>query len=271
MLMKSSLLIQYRRVFPLPSFQQLCDVFLLFLLLWAIAGTLGATLNCQPLPRNWDPALETRNCPGRLAFWMTMGALNLATDLLLLIMPLPLLKTLRLPRFQKVAVMGVFCLGVFTCAISVIRLTTLPASTLDPDSTWTTATTVMWSVAEVSCALICMCVPNLRPLLRQSMRLQSKPYWPSCRPARNAWPVIESPGELSALPSGGPPPSSSYELAPLHKLSPQDSRYPLISGPDAGIGVREDVTIDLERPLEVPALCRLREPPSSWEIGRAHV
>jgi hypothetical protein len=54
-----------------------------------------------------------------------------------------------------------------TCAISIIRLTTLRASTLSEDPTWTMANTVIWSVAEAACAILCVCIPTLRPLLRR--------------------------------------------------------------------------------------------------------
>lgn len=54
-----------------------------------------------------------------------------------------------------------------TCAISIIRLTTLRASTLSADPTWTMGNTVIWSVAEAACAIVCLCIPTLRPLLRQ--------------------------------------------------------------------------------------------------------
>lgn len=54
-----------------------------------------------------------------------------------------------------------------TCAISIIRLTTLRASTLSADPTWTMASTVTWSVSEAACAILCVCIPTLRPLLRR--------------------------------------------------------------------------------------------------------
>jgi hypothetical protein len=37
--------------------------------------------------------------------------MNIATDLTLLILPMPLLSQLHLPRRQKVALLGVFALG----------------------------------------------------------------------------------------------------------------------------------------------------------------
>ncbi|KAH6663234.1 hypothetical protein B0J14DRAFT_707230 [Halenospora varia] len=169
-LMKATFLLQYRRVFPLPSFERLCNMSLGFLVVWAIAGTLGSMLNCLPIERNWDASAPT-NCVGRMYFWQAYAIMHIITDVLILVMPLPLLKTLPLPRVQKGVLVAVFSLGIFTCAISVIRLTTLRASLMSTDVTWTMPTTLIWSMAEVLCAIICVCIPTLRPLVVRSCRL----------------------------------------------------------------------------------------------------
>ena len=63
-----------------------------------------------------------------------------------------------------------------TCVISSIRITTLRASTMSSDVTWTTPMTVLWSMGEVTCAIVCVCVPTLRPLVTRSYRLWSRPH-----------------------------------------------------------------------------------------------
>jgi hypothetical protein len=55
MLLKTTFLLQFRRVFPLPAFQRLCDICLAFLALWAVAGLVGGATICLPLDKNWDP------------------------------------------------------------------------------------------------------------------------------------------------------------------------------------------------------------------------
>ena len=52
--------------------------------------------------------------------------------------------------------------------ISVVRITSLRASITNTDVTWTAPETVLWSLGEVSCAIICVCVPTLRPLVTRS-------------------------------------------------------------------------------------------------------
>ncbi|KAK4038627.1 hypothetical protein C8A01DRAFT_17288 [Parachaetomium inaequale] len=165
MLLKYTFLLQYRRVFPLPKFQRLCDIFLAFLSVWAVAGLVGAVTVCLPISKNWDLREPIWACTQRFWFWLGYGIVHVITDVLILIMPLPLLKTLSLPPLHKVVLMGVFCLGFLTCIISGIRLTTLSASFRDPDITWTSARTVFWTLGEVACSIVCLCIPTLRPLL----------------------------------------------------------------------------------------------------------
>jgi hypothetical protein len=44
-------------------------------------------------------------------FWLSMGVLNVVTDVVIFILPLPLLQKLTLPTSQKMALIGVFSLG----------------------------------------------------------------------------------------------------------------------------------------------------------------
>ncbi|KAK4153781.1 hypothetical protein C8A00DRAFT_15023 [Chaetomidium leptoderma] len=164
-LLKSTFLLQFRRIFPLPTFQRLCDIFLAFLAAWTVAGLVGGMTICLPLSRNWLPQGAIWECDQRLWFWMSHGVIHVITDLMIFIMPLPLLRTLPLPPLHKFVLIGVFSLGFFTCAISCIRLTTLRSSLRDPDVTWTAATTMFWSLGEVTCSIVCLCIPTLRPLL----------------------------------------------------------------------------------------------------------
>jgi hypothetical protein len=108
--MKATVLLQYRRIFPLPSFQRYCDIFLAFVFIWAVTGMLGTLLICLPIDRNWNP-LEPTNCGNRIYFWETYGILHVITDVFILILPLPVLKMLPLPRVEKRVLIAVFCLG----------------------------------------------------------------------------------------------------------------------------------------------------------------
>ncbi|CRK39160.1 hypothetical protein BN1723_000699 [Verticillium longisporum] len=52
-----------------------------------------------------------------------------------------------------------------TCIISAIRISTVHRGLFDTDASWVMAKTVYWSVGEITCAMVCLCIPVLRPLL----------------------------------------------------------------------------------------------------------
>lgn len=63
-----------------------------------------------------------------------------------------------------------------TCVISAFRITSLRASLTDSDVTWTAPDTAMWSMGEATCAIICVCVPTLRPLVARLYRPWRRPH-----------------------------------------------------------------------------------------------
>ena len=112
MLLKATFLLQFRRVFPLPTFQRLCNIFLTFLAVWTIGGLVGVATICLPTSRNWDPQESISTCNSRrFWFWLGHGIMHVITDLLIFAMPLPMLKMLPLAPLHKVVLMGVFCIG----------------------------------------------------------------------------------------------------------------------------------------------------------------
>jgi len=64
---------------------------------------------CIPLQKNWMPTTSSRCLPENLSYYY--AAVNIATDVVVCVLPLPLLKTLRLPKKQKRVLLAVFALG----------------------------------------------------------------------------------------------------------------------------------------------------------------
>ena len=67
-------------------------------------------LQCRPLNKFWDHTVNGK-CFELKKSWMVMGSLNVVTDLLLLILPLPSLWRLQMRRRTKVQVAGIFSIG----------------------------------------------------------------------------------------------------------------------------------------------------------------
>jgi hypothetical protein len=113
---KASILLQYKRVFSTPRMRLTCYCLIGFLGIWGTWTFISAWLNCIPVAKFWNDSLEG-HCLNKKALWFSNSGIHIFTDIVLLVFPMPVLKSLQLPRRQKLALMGVFALGALYVAI----------------------------------------------------------------------------------------------------------------------------------------------------------
>lgn len=107
---KMSIMLQYRRIFTVSAMQRVTLVGLVFQGAWALTLSILLPLVCNPVASFWDPSIQG-TCLDQLAIWYVMASVNLVTDFVTFSLPLPVIKSLQLPKRQKYLLMGVFCLG----------------------------------------------------------------------------------------------------------------------------------------------------------------
>lgn len=75
-----------------------------------------------PIQSNWNPDVTVvRQIDGKALFIGNSG-FNIATDFILLVLPLVVIWALNRPWLQKVGLSAIFCLGVLTVVASIARL-----------------------------------------------------------------------------------------------------------------------------------------------------
>jgi hypothetical protein len=79
--------------------------------LYGIATTFATTFQCTPVSRAWDKTIPG-TCINITAFWYANAGYSIATDVIILILPMPVIWGLRLRKAQKIGLMGVFALGI---------------------------------------------------------------------------------------------------------------------------------------------------------------
>lgn len=161
---KISFLLQYRRIFRDEHTRTVCFWLILFLALWGITQEFLVAFACIPVSI-FIPGMASK-CIESLVVWYLTSIMNIVTDFVLFLVPLPAIRNLRLPLRQKVLVMSIFCLGFFTCIISIVRLFTLRAALNSTDATWDNAPTSWWTTIELNCGILCASIATLRPLIR---------------------------------------------------------------------------------------------------------
>ncbi|CEJ57260.1 hypothetical protein PMG11_05960 [Penicillium brasilianum] len=163
-LSKLSILVLFIRIFRSRKFL-LCTYSTMALLI--VAGlwmVISGFLFCIPVHAFWS-VHHKDHCLPEGPVWYANAAMQIFTDLVILILPMPLLSKLHLPRRQKVGTMLVFGVGIFVIATSSARLYQLSEMVNSRDFTKTNAEAAVWSSLEANVSIICACLAPLHPLL----------------------------------------------------------------------------------------------------------
>ncbi|KAI0007119.1 hypothetical protein F4779DRAFT_593425 [Xylariaceae sp. FL0662B] len=156
-LTKASILLLYLRIFVQRWFKITCYVMLSIIVSYMLATTASSIWQCTPIPRAWDKSIPG-TCISITKNWYANAGFSIATDLIILGLPMQPIYHSKLPSRQKWALMIVFALGLFVTVTSILRMQTLDFSSTSPDTTYD-ITSSIWTVIEENLATICACLP----------------------------------------------------------------------------------------------------------------
>lgn len=109
---KLTFLLQYHRILGTGQMRKVIMAAFVFVALWSISQLLVVIFTCTPIHKFWLP--ETPGtCIPNIPFWYYNAAGNIVTDVIVFVLPLPVLSRLNLRRGAKFGLIGVFCLGFF--------------------------------------------------------------------------------------------------------------------------------------------------------------
>ncbi|KAI1616264.1 MFS transporter [Exophiala viscosa] len=147
---------------------------------------------CRPVAAGYQyPTPAGAKCSDIFNLYLSSAPVNIITDIAILILPMPILTKMRLPRKQKIILVLTFSAGVFVAVVDVIRIAYLQDAALDRlkvvksngqstriveenDFSWYASPSFMWSAVEVCIGISCACVPSLKPLFLRFMPLLIK-------------------------------------------------------------------------------------------------
>lgn len=78
---------------------------------WAIMTVLIGICICKPVARNWDTNIPG-SCGNQNAAFSAVGYIDLLSDGLILVLPIPIVLQLQLPRANKIGLLAIFCGGI---------------------------------------------------------------------------------------------------------------------------------------------------------------
>ncbi|KAN0066797.1 hypothetical protein V8E54_015086, partial [Elaphomyces granulatus] len=133
---------------------------------WA-TFSIAAILQCRPVAYWWDKTIQGGVCFDAQVFFRAMSVPNIATDVMMLALPITSLMQLRLPLFKKIALCFIFLTGGVGMLASIYRLLRFLSTDAFTDRTWVTVSLEGWSVVECGMYLVAACLPMLRPVVEK--------------------------------------------------------------------------------------------------------
>ncbi|KAL3451122.1 hypothetical protein BJX65DRAFT_304527 [Aspergillus insuetus] len=126
-------------------------------------------INCIPIQAAWDTSLLEKGGHCQPAHVLTdvyyaCTAVNIVTDWVTALMPIPLLWNVQLNRNSKVAVMGLMSLGIFASLSACIRLKYTINLTNQTDFLYAVSDVLIWGFAENAIGMTVGNIATLRPI-----------------------------------------------------------------------------------------------------------
>ncbi|KAL2787222.1 hypothetical protein BJX66DRAFT_311473 [Aspergillus keveii] len=135
-------------------------IFLGALCIYYIIAEIVKIRMCDPVPAYWtlDP---NASCLDQRAALIADSVISVVSDLLILILPLPLTWSLQMSRNKKLRVIGMLSAGGLATAFSIYRLILVLRDGSSPDMTIVFMCVIMSGNAEGGVGLICACLPSM--------------------------------------------------------------------------------------------------------------
>lgn len=164
---KFAILLLYLRIFNISrTFKYLTWGTMFFVFGYLFCNFLTLTFGCTPTGKYWNPAF-TGHCINEIQADYAYGSMNFISDLIMFILPLPMIWRLQLSRRQKVGVSVILMAGSVNWIVAIVRFAWAVEDLTAADRTWLAARTFLWSILEVNTGLICGCVPVLNSFFKR--------------------------------------------------------------------------------------------------------
>ncbi|GME58085.1 Carboxylesterase [Neofusicoccum parvum] len=166
-LSKLSVTLQFFRIFVTPKTLLVTKGTIAFVCSWTVIAVCVAAFECIPVEKYWNRRLPGKCINGRDTF-LANAVMNIATDFIIIGIPVPSLMKLQVGLAKKLGLMFAFSLGMVVCAISIARIpmVMLAFKAGKPGN----LSLMMWSAIELNVAIICACLPSIRPLFVSFLR-----------------------------------------------------------------------------------------------------
>ncbi|KAM0550239.1 hypothetical protein ACHAPJ_009088 [Fusarium lateritium] len=157
-----SLVLFYRHLSPQIWWKRCAWAIAALIICYNTAILFAVIFTCHPISKHWDARMTGGSCGHPVGIYMTTATMGIVTDLVLLIMPIPMVWGLQMPKRQKIGVIMLLFIGIGTLLTAVIRLTLFIPALYASDSTWDLSPSQVLILPEASLLVTCPCLTTLR-------------------------------------------------------------------------------------------------------------
>ncbi|KAK2062228.1 hypothetical protein LY76DRAFT_669760 [Colletotrichum caudatum] len=190
---KVSLLLFEARVFSVyHRAAQAIRVFIVALVILYLPILFAKAFFCTPIAAAWDLDIKPIKCLNQRKVFLSDMSLGLLTDIVILVLPLLLTRSLQMPLRTKIKSVGLLSAGGAATAVSMLRLYKAVEYLETTDATEGFFLLNLTTALELAIGLFCACLPSINLLFqsRFAFRRQSTANIPRTRrngSARKPW------------------------------------------------------------------------------------
>ncbi|EWC45688.1 hypothetical protein DRE_05249 [Drechslerella stenobrocha 248] len=167
---KLSILYFYLRLSASPTFRFLVHSGMCFVLATGVSFLFVIIFQCTPISGYWDLSQRDSHCVHESAANIANAVINSLSDLYVFSLPIRDMMRLRLPLRQRVSLVVLFSLGGVVCIVGWLRVWQLTrVLKWTYDNTWYGPTMYILTAVECDVAILCSCLPALKPLITKAI------------------------------------------------------------------------------------------------------
>ncbi|KAI4668783.1 uncharacterized protein J4E78_002611 [Alternaria triticimaculans] len=181
---KLSILFFYRAIAANRTFRKLVYATIAFVCMYTFAASMASTFQCENPSDAWSTtnyfAQFDRNpnvhrkpvkCFDPIKLWVFSSASNLITDIIILMLPLPTLLSLRIAMTKRLALIGIFSVGIMAITASSVRMWVMMLWAESPSNSARFGNDLLlWGQVETNSGIISASIPFLRLLFRSTQK-----------------------------------------------------------------------------------------------------
>ncbi|KAL8917289.1 MAG: hypothetical protein Q9172_005915 [Xanthocarpia lactea] len=234
---KIAILLLYNSLFGVKRwFRYLCYGMMVVVTSYCVIFFFIEAFNCNPVEKTWHALTYTgpAKCFDNSMVQFVIGGFNIATDLIILVMPMPIILKLNTDSKRKIGLLVIFSTGIFVFASTIVREVIVVQTLRDFDQSWVTVPETVWLTIENDIGIICACLPALAPL--RSTRFFSKvvPGFMSYLRSKSGY------GSAKSISSGYPSSNAPSKGMDLRHQGWSESGVELVNAPKNGAYISAD-------------------------------